>query len=244
MRQTTTRLHLYKFIDEPKTWSEAQQYCREKFTDLATVDNMEDVAQLIAAAGRGYSGKVWIGLYDNSSSWAWSMTDDGYYGTKNEPFLGWYSDQPNSRSDEWKLCTVVDRGLWFDQPCSFQYVYKSWTNLTWEEAQSYCRKFHTDLASMRNEDEKTLIQQAVPGNKFVFIGLSRRTWHSWSDGTEHEFKNFLTGRPKGKTGDCATSVIGATDAGKWVEDHCDQKHHFMCHYGELSSNKLPLTVLL
>uniref|UniRef100_A0A3P8TN80 C-type lectin domain-containing protein n=1 Tax=Amphiprion percula TaxID=161767 RepID=A0A3P8TN80_AMPPE len=72
-----------------------------------------------------------------------------------------------------------------------RYVYKSWRNLTWEEAQSYCRKFHTDLASIRNEEEWTRVQQAVTGNVFAFVGLYRRTWPSWSDGTEQEFKNCL-----------------------------------------------------
>ncbi|XP_051800734.1 macrophage mannose receptor 1-like, partial [Acanthochromis polyacanthus] len=184
-------LHQYQFIDEPKTWSEAQQYCREKFTDLATVDNMEDVAQLIAAAGSGYSGKVWIGLYDNSSSWAWSMTDDGYYRTNNQPFFKWGTGGPNQRRYEWKVCAVVFRDLMYEigflkllvrinyfcvqisltelskfLPASSppRYVFKAWRNLTWEEAQSYCRKFHTDLASIRNEEEMTLVQKAISGN--------------------------------------------------------------------------------
>uniref|UniRef100_A0A3P8TH72 C-type lectin domain-containing protein n=1 Tax=Amphiprion percula TaxID=161767 RepID=A0A3P8TH72_AMPPE len=97
-------LHQYQFIDEPKTWGEAQQYCREKFTDLATVDNMEDVAQLTAAAGSGYSGRVWIGLYDKSRSWGWSMRDDGYYGTIKKSHIRWSISQPNGSRIETKLC--------------------------------------------------------------------------------------------------------------------------------------------
>uniref|UniRef100_A0A3Q1GX07 C-type lectin domain-containing protein n=1 Tax=Acanthochromis polyacanthus TaxID=80966 RepID=A0A3Q1GX07_9TELE len=114
-----------------------------------------------------------------------------------------------------------------------KYVFKSWMNLTWEEAQSFCRKFHTDLASIRNEEERTQIQQAIPGTPSVTVGLFRKPWPSWSDGTKHKLRNWLTGRPLVKTGDCATSLIGAADAGKWVEDHCNQTHPFMCHYGDM-----------
>ncbi|XP_051800641.1 lithostathine-1-like isoform X3 [Acanthochromis polyacanthus] len=89
----------------------------------------------------------------------------------------------------------------------------------------------------------TLVQKAGPGNMGVFVGLSRRTWYSWSDGTEHEFKNWLTGNIPYNTGDCATSLIGATDAGKWMEDQCDQKLPFMCHYEKKQQLRIKLRVL-
>ena len=57
------------------TWTEAQSYCRETYTDLATIENTEEIAKLkdtISAAG--HSSKVWIGLYTHIN-WTWS---DGF----------------------------------------------------------------------------------------------------------------------------------------------------------------------
>ncbi len=63
----------YHYINAAMSWSEAQSYCRERFTDLATVDSMEDVNRLVNIVDAGYSGSVWIGLKRSTQKhWSWS----------------------------------------------------------------------------------------------------------------------------------------------------------------------------
>lgn len=65
------------YINAAKTWLEAQSYCREQHTDLATVDNMIEMQTLIDQVDPFYSGDVWIGLRKGAETrWGWSKGDD------------------------------------------------------------------------------------------------------------------------------------------------------------------------
>ncbi|XDV19478.1 hypothetical protein PO909_024943 [Leuciscus waleckii] len=51
-----------------KTWLDAQTYCREHYTDLATVRSLEDNNQIVSLINNMH--QPWIGLYRDS--WKWS----------------------------------------------------------------------------------------------------------------------------------------------------------------------------
>ncbi|KAK3554328.1 hypothetical protein QTP70_020815 [Hemibagrus guttatus] len=52
---------------------------------------------------------------------------------------------------------------------------------TWDEAQSYCRQYHTDLASARNSTENSVVGAKHYGT-WTWIGLRRDPWF-WTDQT-------------------------------------------------------------
>uniref|UniRef100_A0A9J7Z8N3 C-type lectin domain-containing protein n=1 Tax=Cyprinus carpio carpio TaxID=630221 RepID=A0A9J7Z8N3_CYPCA len=96
----------YHFINEMKTWTEAQRYCREKYTDLATADNMNDMNELMKSVNVQL---VWIGL----DSWQWSDQSDS-------SFRYWMSGEPNNAGGD-ENCTAVKQnaqGQWIDITCT------------------------------------------------------------------------------------------------------------------------------
>ncbi|KAE8279382.1 Poly [ADP-ribose] polymerase 14 [Larimichthys crocea] len=81
------QLYEYHFIGENKTWKEAQKYCKEKYTDLATVYNMTDMKRLNNS--RKTQAEAWTGLYNNSGkenrTWHWSLPGLKYNDKKKRP---------------------------------------------------------------------------------------------------------------------------------------------------------------
>uniref|UniRef100_A0A8B9H858 C-type lectin domain-containing protein n=1 Tax=Astyanax mexicanus TaxID=7994 RepID=A0A8B9H858_ASTMX len=109
--------HQYHFVDENKSWTEAQRYCREVYTDLATIDNMEEMNSLMNTAKGRYFGLAWIGLYDDLRSWRWSLGDDALYKETERSFKNWNIQKPMNWGGN-SLCTYVDYVSWHELPCS------------------------------------------------------------------------------------------------------------------------------
>uniref|UniRef100_A0A3P8SN06 C-type lectin domain-containing protein n=1 Tax=Amphiprion percula TaxID=161767 RepID=A0A3P8SN06_AMPPE len=65
----------YYVIITAMNWTDAQSYCRKKYTDLATVGNSENMMTLVSTAtASGASREMWIGLRETgSASWLWSV---------------------------------------------------------------------------------------------------------------------------------------------------------------------------
>ncbi|KAF4111645.1 hypothetical protein G5714_008676 [Onychostoma macrolepis] len=101
----------YRFINERKNWTEAQRYCRENYTDLATADNMNDMNELNELNELKKSvnnGRVWIGLQKTGrDEWHWPSGEPVLY-------LNWGPGQPEGRD----YCAMMLNGKFEDLPCS------------------------------------------------------------------------------------------------------------------------------
>ncbi len=106
----------YHFVSENKTWTEAQRYCRQNYTDLATIDNMEEMNRLINTVNGSYNGSAWIGQYDDVNSWRWSLEDNDFYPEGERDFRNWYHEPDNSGGNQ--LCVYMNYdGKWYDLSC-------------------------------------------------------------------------------------------------------------------------------
>lgn len=50
-------------VDEPRTWREAMWYCQEHYTDLADLQSMNSLANIMAVYSYTSSIQAWIGLF-------------------------------------------------------------------------------------------------------------------------------------------------------------------------------------
>ncbi|XP_056318609.1 macrophage mannose receptor 1-like [Danio aesculapii] len=228
--------HQYHFINENKTWADALRYCREKYTDLATVDNMNDMIQLNKTVNDRSNQYVWIGLQRTSVyNWHWSSGDPAL-------FLNWASKEKVGSNE----CTVLYNGQWINEACNntrFFICYNMSTGLvfvnqsmTWRTAQSYCRQNHIDLVSVRNQNESQQLEKFIndrnSSGSAVWIGLFRDTWQ-WSDQSNSSFRYWNTGEPNNAGG--IQNCIGMNQhaKGRWHDISGTGSFPFVCHEDKL-----------
>ncbi|KAG7320829.1 hypothetical protein KOW79_015244 [Hemibagrus wyckioides] len=258
-------LHQYHFVNENKTWTEAQRYCRENYTDLATIDNMEEMNSLLNTVNGSYSGLAWIGLYDDLNSWKWSLDNNSFYQNGESNFSNWYiNNQGNWNGNN--LCVYFTYyAEWWDTSCSTkrpficfdgrvnasdEYV-PVYQQMNWTEAQRYCREHYTDLTSVRSETENQKIRSLFvdynDDNDYYFyyyyyyysgfwIGMYRTSL--WSDQSNSSFSNWKPGQPDNYSQNKSCAAVSFNNDyyyGKWTDENCDQAFPFLC-YSTMSSN--------
>ncbi|KAK2852202.1 hypothetical protein Q7C36_007403 [Tachysurus vachellii] len=180
----------YYLIQQSKTWNDAKAFCRATYTDLAIIKTNEEMAQLQnVSQTQQFGSNAWIGLYTNINKWQWTLD--------NEP-LGSFTPWSNGDPNDWvgnERCVGMVWMVWIDAPCEFQIPFVCFDDrktgadryilitqsMTWYDAQSYCRQYHTDLASVRNTTENSIVGALISGT-WTWIGLVRDPWY-WTDQT-------------------------------------------------------------
>nr|XP_055047366.1 macrophage mannose receptor 1-like [Misgurnus anguillicaudatus] len=230
----------YHYINMKMTWTEAQKYCRENYTDLATVNNMDDMndmKQLMKSTPDDVN--VWIGLKRlNNNSLEWS---DGSEST----FTHWRFGEPNNGEPE--SCAVAiknQEGVWNDVRCEESYTFVCHEDnlilinesLSWSEALRYCRENHVDLVSVDSEEIQRWLTKVIDESSTdaVWMGLRHSCavglWF-WVNGEMVCYQNWAPGNETA-VDDCDREVkSGAVQSGDhhlWISLPQSHKLNFIC----------------
>lgn len=102
------------------------------------------------------------------------------------------------------------------------------STLSWWGGQSYCRAYHTDLASATTMTENNQIQQVALQQGTSWFGLFRDTW-LWSDGTIPLGLRWNPGFPNNVDhNDNCASVNNSL----FMDRQCNSLFNFFCHTRE------------
>ncbi|XP_027143338.1 lymphocyte antigen 75-like [Larimichthys crocea] len=223
------QLYEYHFINKSKTWEKAKEYCKEKYTDLATVYDMTDMKRLNNS--RKTQAEAWTGLYNNpgkeNRTWHWSLPGLEY----NDSEAKWDDNKPNNDKYPENCVAVNSTNLWFEDGCEEEHPFicydeKKQPNdtycvinkpMTWSRAQKYCRDNHTDLISGLTQLNNITDR---PGENF-WIGLFSDRWR-WSDGSSSSFRNWDP-----EVGDKNCALLKSS--GQWRSVDCEETKPFFCY---------------
>ncbi|XP_055362931.1 macrophage mannose receptor 1-like [Betta splendens] len=240
---STCSLYQYYFIRENKTWDEAQTYCRETYTDLATVSDMTDMRRLCSSTQN--QDEAWIGLHSypgrENRKWHWSLPGLEF----NDSDTRWQSGEPNDAGpgappESLQNCVTINNQLLYDDCCKQLFSFFCFngtkqsntfhnitTPMTWPQAQNHCRHHYTDLVSGLDQLDHTV----VSGSN-VWIGLFRDTWR-WSDGSNFSFRNWesLGDLVDGQSDKTCATVLNTAET--WSYDYCNERKPFYCYEDNL-----------
>nr|XP_056700689.1 P-selectin-like [Euleptes europaea] len=130
----------------------------------------------------------------------------------------------------WGLLSPMTVKAW-----TYQYGTKS--ELTWEDARTYCQTFYTDLVAIQNQEEIHYLNEHIPRHKtYYWIGIRKInkawTWVGTNKTLTKEAENWAKGEPNNKRSnqDCVEIYIKRDlESGKWNDEPCTRKKRALCY---------------
>ncbi|KAL2093599.1 hypothetical protein ACEWY4_010911 [Coilia grayii] len=225
----------HQYVNQFKTWSEAQEYCRSVHNDLVTVENMVAMGSLLKTVDPQYKGKVWIGLVRGTRKQLhWSLWEN----TQPITYTNWLAGEPNGGTG---VCGAKClNGQWCDLYCSDLALFICFdenqgknilvnTRMSWNQAQLYCRQHYTDLASIPNSTVEMEINNLIGGNlgQYIWTGLFVDSWE-WSNSSKmSSFRNWKIAPTS--YGNCA--AVDVNNGSLWDNLSCELNLPFICEGG-------------
>ncbi|XP_051546762.1 secretory phospholipase A2 receptor-like [Myxocyprinus asiaticus] len=224
----------YKLILENKSWSDAQRYCRENYTDLVSIRDETENNQVMEA-GKQSNTPFWIGLFIDNVEWS----DGGQSAYRN------YNEQNTSPENGKYFTFLFFDGSWMKENsqhyfalCYKSHIHVSHDKMSWEEALGYCNNNPNTSGLLRIESEDDQIEterelrrrQGISGTVWVGLrqsrlfgfwiwsnGLHVGPWTNWKGGSQSEHQMFQH-----------CGAIEMNGEFKWTDKDCGSKFTVLC----------------
>ncbi|XP_077188676.1 P-selectin-like isoform X2 [Paroedura picta] len=120
---------------------------------------------------------------------------------------------------------------------AWTYHYGTTSELTWEEARTFCQTFYTDLVAIQNQEEIQYLNKHIPRHKtYYWIGIRKINnvwiWVGTKKTLSKEAESWAKGEPNNKRSnqDCVEIYIKRdSESGKWNDEPCTRKKRALCY---------------
>uniref|UniRef100_A0A3P9LJ67 C-type lectin domain-containing protein n=1 Tax=Oryzias latipes TaxID=8090 RepID=A0A3P9LJ67_ORYLA len=106
----------FSYFSSPKTWDEAENFCRSIGANLASVKNSLENTKLLSLINQQKANytPTWIGGSDAQKNGVWFWSDGSNY-----QYTNWCPNEPNNHNGQQKCLQMnfSDRRCWDDAEC-------------------------------------------------------------------------------------------------------------------------------
>ncbi|XP_058254564.1 E-selectin-like [Hemibagrus wyckioides] len=223
------RKHAY--YNQDMSWTEAQTFCRNNYTDLSVFDTQLEFNNFLKYIS--FNKSCWIGFRKEKGEKTFTKWSNGQYA---QGFSNWENGQPDNL--DYEDC-VFTTSKWENLMCTenLNVCCYTWAPKmivvqemkNWEEALMHCRTHYTDLVRLTS-----VIDYIMVRNRSVEI-LTPTFWTSlrFMDGSWFWVNKQRLGSNETSLPSCPARPFrcGARNikAGVWENRDCEEKMNFICY---------------